>query len=243
MSAVFAGILAFISTLAGGLFALRFRGYLRQILGLTAGVVLGVVAFDIIPEIARTSAEAGKSLTGPMVALLVGFLLFHAFEKTVSAHHAHEVDDAHHHPVPTIGLAAAAGLVLHSFLDGMAIGIGFQAGASVGVAVALAVIAHDFSDGLNTVSLMLAHGNKTRRTVGMLLAGALAPVVGAVVGTMVTFNEEQLAVAIGLLGGFLLYIGTSSVLPEAHRERWSWGIFGLTILGAASVYLVAGALG
>ncbi len=243
MNAVIAGLLAFISTLAGGLFALRYRRYLRQILGLTAGVVLGVVAFDIIPELVSITGESGQTLTAPMVALLAGFLVFHAFEKSVSAHHAHEAEDDHHHPVPIVGVAAATGLIAHSFLDGVAIGVGFQASAAVGLAVALAVVAHDFSDGLNTVSLMLAHGNQTRRTIVMLLAGAIAPVVGALVGTLVNFNQSELAIAIGLLGGFLLYIGTSSVLPEAHRERWSWPIFGLTVVGAASVYAVSRALG
>lgn len=224
--------------------------------------MLAVVVFDIIPEIARTAESSGIDIVIPMIALLSGFLLFHVLEKTVSAHHAHEDEaacedengaarntkgshmHAHTHTtaVPAIGLLSAAGLVAHSFLDGVAIGLSFQVNTQVGVAVTLAVVAHDFSDGLNNVSLMLAHGNRTKPTVLMLLAGAIAPVIGVIVASLIVFSPTQLSVCIGLLGGFLLYIGTSSVLPEAHRERFSWSVFGLTIVGAVFTFLVTQAL-
>src|SRR6266496_5685103 len=129
----------FLSTLLGGVTALRNRDRLHRILGYTAGVILGVVAFDLLPEIFRTVSEQHMDPTLPMITLVIGFLLFHIIEKTIALHHAHD-EEYGEHTHPQVGLASAVALVGHSFLDGVGIGLGFQAGQVVGVTVAVAVI-------------------------------------------------------------------------------------------------------
>ena len=66
----------FAATLPGGLFALRYRAWLDVILGFTAGVLLGVVAFDVLPEIFATARENGANADDAMIALVLSFLLF-----------------------------------------------------------------------------------------------------------------------------------------------------------------------
>src|SRR6195952_5487472 len=168
---------AVLSTLGGGAMALRYRDRLHYLLGFTAGVLLGVVAFDLLPEVFALAREHQFDPTAAMIALVVGFLLFHSLEKFVLVHPAQEDHYSHHHH-PNVGLASATVLAAHSCMDGVAIGIGFQVSPMVGLTVAIAVIAHDFSDGLNTVSLMLRHQNSTRRAMTMLAVDAIAPLVG-----------------------------------------------------------------
>jgi ZIP family zinc transporter len=237
MLPLFAGLSAFISTLSGGLFAIRYRRYLNRILGFTAGVVMGVIAFDVLPEIFDILNQQAADATGAMIALLAGFFAFHISEKLISSHHAHEADAAHH-TNPKVGVLSAAGLVGHSFLDGVGIGLAFQVNVEIGLAVTLAVIAHDFSDGLNTVSLMLAHGNELRRTILMLIAGAAAPILGVLSTKLVHLSEYQLTLYLGFFAGFLLYIAAACILPEAHRHYFSWKNFGLTLLGATFMFVV-----
>src|ERR1700675_4231928 len=113
MSAVLLSLATFISTCAGGLFALKFRDRLHFILSFTAGVLLGVVSFDILPEIFELAHAQQIDAIGAMIALVVGFLLFHSLEKFVLIHHVHETDYvAHHHP--EVGLLSAFSLVGHS---------------------------------------------------------------------------------------------------------------------------------
>ena len=162
--------LTFWSTLAGGLFALHHKDRLHLILGFSAGVILGVVAFDLLPEIAHLSQETGISFTVPMVALVCGFLGFHIVEKGLLLHNAHEGEYGNHHH-PTVGLASALALAGHSLTDGIAIGLAFQVSHSVGWTVGIAVLGHDFADGLNTVSLMLANGNDRRESPAAAGAG------------------------------------------------------------------------
>jgi len=228
---------AFASTTAGGLFAIRYRQYLHLILGFTAGVVVGVVGFDLLPEIFRLTSEYGVEPSRPMVALVVGFLLFHAVEKLLLIHRGQELSYADHHH-PDVGLLSALALVGHSFVDGVGIGLGFQVSPRVGLVVATAVIAHDFADGLNTVGLMLAHQNTQRRALAMLALDALAPLAGAASTLAVQMPPPLLPLYLGFFAGFLLYIGAADILPEAHSHRSSALTIALTCLGAAFVFVV-----
>lgn len=227
----------FVSTLLGGLFALRSRKRIHYILGYSAGVILGLIAFDLLPEIFAITQQQNIDPTWPMLTLVTGFLLFHIVEKTIAIHHSHDPDctDNKH---PHIGLASAMALVGHSFLDGVGIGLGFQAGETVGIAVAIAVIAHDFTDGLNTVSLMLNHNNSRRRTISLLLLGALAPILGVLSTLLFQPGESALALYLGFFAGFLLYIGASDILPEAHSKKSSKVTIFMTVLGVVFMFIV-----
>lgn len=221
----------------GGLFALRHKDRLHRILGYTAGVLLGVVAFDLLPEVFKSMQELGLGPTSPMIALVAGFLVFHIVEKSILLHHSQESEySGHQHP--QVGLASALALSGHSFLDGVGIGLGFQVNAGVGIAVAIAVIAHDFTDGLNTVSLMLVNRNTSRRAFGLLLIDALAPIVGVLSTLLFHIPDRGLVLYLGFFAGFLLYIGASEILPEAHSKHSSYTTIGLTIAGVLFIFVV-----
>lgn len=226
-----------LSTALGGLVALRNRDRLHLLLGFSAGVIMGVVAFDLLPEIADLAAQTGTAFRTPMIGLAVGFLGFHVLEKSLLLHHSHESEyGAHHHP--SVGLASALALSAHSLTDGIGIGLAFQVDATVGVAVAIAVIAHDFADGLNTVALMLAHGNDRARTLALLALDAAAPLLGAALTLLFTVPDRDLLIYLGVFAGFLLYIGASDILPEAHANHPSRLTLVMTVLGTAGIYVV-----
>jgi ZIP family zinc transporter len=241
MTAVLLSVATLASTLGGGLFALRFRDRLHYLLSFTAGVLLGVVSFEVIPEIFQLAQRRAIDATGAMVALVVGFLFFHSLEKFVLIHHAHEADYAEHRH-PQVGVISALALVGHSLLDGVAIGLAFHVSQAVGISVAIAVIAHDFCDGLNTVGLMLTHRNTTRRSTAMLVLDAVAPVLGAASTLLFQVPASALILYLGFFAGFLLYIGVSDILPEAHSgasPATAIRLIGLTGVGAAFTFVVA----
>jgi len=234
----------FASTLLGGLVALRNKDRLHLVLGFTAGVILGVVAFDVLPEIVKLSNSTGTDFGRPMVALVIGFLAFHVVEKFVLIHDVHEHEYAsHEHHNPTVGLASALALAGHSFGDGIAIGLGFQVSNSVGLAVAVAVVGHDFADGLNTMALMLTHGNNRNRSLALLLVDAIAPVLGAASTLLFTLSDTALLLYLGVFAGFLLYIGASDILPEAHANHPSRLTLVMTIAGTALTWVLIRGIG
>lgn len=237
MTLVFFAFCAFLSTFIGGLVGLRYKDRLHLILGFTAGVLLGVVAFDIFPEMIELITKTKIEPIFPMLALVTAFLLFHIFEKTLLLHHQHE-ETYEHHKHPKVGIASALALSAHSFLDGVGIGLGFQVSPSVGLLIAVAVIAHDFSDGLNTVSLMLVHKNTSRKALLMLVVDALAPILGGLSTLLFSVPDELLVIYLGFFAGFLLYIGASDILPEAHRQKSSYRTIMMTLLGVGLIFSI-----
>ena len=226
-----------LSTALGGLVALRARDRLHLVLGFSAGVIVGVIAFDLLPEIATLANQTGTDFRRPMIGLAVGFLGFHILEKFLLLHHSHEGEyGTHHHP--SVGVASALALSGHSLTDGIGLGLAFQVNHTVGFTVAAAVIAHDFADGLNTVSLMLAHGNNQRRSLALLALDAATPVLGAALTLLFTVPDRELLIYLGVFAGFLLYIGASDILPEAHANHPSRLTVLMTVLGVASMYVV-----
>ncbi|MGE5392697.1 MAG: ZIP family metal transporter [Candidatus Saccharibacteria bacterium] len=231
-------LLTFVSTFLGGLVSLKYKDRLHLILGFTAGVLLAVVSFDVLPEIIELIGKTGIETWKPMLALVVGFLVFHILEKWLLIHHAHE-DAYGDHKHPTVGVLSALALILHSFMDGFGIGLGFQLSQTAGILVATAVIAHDFSDGLNTVSLMLAHKNTDRKALTFLFFDAIAPLLGGLSTLLFKFPSSLLVIYLGFFAGFLLYIGAADILPEAHSKNSSIKTVLMTILGVGLIFAVS----
>jgi zinc transporter ZupT len=238
MSAAWA-LLAFAMTLAGGAFAFRYRKSLQAIMAFSAGLLIGVVFLDLVPEISEIAREASIDMRGLMVVLIFGFLAIFLLEKGTIIHSEKlHGEPGHHHAV---GLVGAIGLSFHSFLDGLAIGVGFQAGSEVGLVVLMAVLAHDFADGLNTVTFMLATRNSRWRTIALLVVDALAPVAGALMANVLQIQPWMLAYQLAFFAGFLLYLGASDLLPHVH-ERPRLALIFSTIAGLGSAYVVVTAL-
>ncbi len=237
MEAILFSFLTFVSTALGGLFAIKNREKLHFIMSFTAGVLLAVCFFDILPEAFKIVTENNLDVTGLTVATVVGFIAFHVLEKTILIHSSHEEEYAiHKHPI--VGLVGAAGLSFHSFLDGVGIGLGFQVSPHVGLIIAIAVIAHDFSDGLNTVTLMLTHKNTKEKAIKLLIVDAIAPILGVLSTFLFEIPENILVIYLGFFAGFLLYIGASDLLPEAHSKHSSFTMIAMTILGALFIFVV-----
>ena len=237
MTAFILALAAAFAALMGGYLAIQGRKNLNLTLGFTAGVILGLVAFDLLPEIFKIVQSTGLDAKWPMITLVVGFLLFHTIEKFILLHHPQE-ESYGPHVHPHVGLASALALSGHSFLDGVAIGVAFQVNKAAGVAVAIAVISHRFADGFNTTNVMLHHRNKLQRAKRLLYLAAVMPVLGVLLANVVTFSERSLAVYLGFFAGFLLYIGASDILPQAHSEGSSRKTIGLTILGVIFMFIV-----
>jgi zinc transporter ZupT len=238
MSALWA-LLAFAMTLAGGAFAFRYQRYLQAIMAFSSGLLIGVVFLDLIPEIIELAQAASVDTRTLMLTLIAGFMSIFLLEKLTIIHSEKTHDTPGHHH--NVGLAGAIGLSFHSFLDGLAIGIGFQAGSEVGFVVLLAVLAHDFADGLNTVTFMLATRNSRWRTIALLVLDALAPVAGALLAQVLRIDPSVLAFQLAFFAGFLLYLGASDLLPHVHEHPKFTLIF-FTVLGLVTAGAVVFAL-
>jgi ZIP family zinc transporter len=224
--------LTVLSTLAGGYVALRLRRDLATLIALTGGIVVAVALFDVLPE----ALEAVGDEHRVMALVGAGFLLFFFAERALVLHHRDEPEQARAHA--HVGVFGAAGLSLHSFIDGLGIGLAFGLDETTGFLVFVAVVSHDFADGLNTVSFILSQSNDRRQAVRWLAVDAAAPLVGAIVGASMSLSEENLGYLLAAYAGFFLYMGATDLLPEAHRHP-TLVRTGLTALGFVVVFAVS----
>lgn len=238
--------LTFVSTFLGGAIALRTRGSLRYYFAFSGGTLLAIALTDLLPEAVEASADTPGYRRAVFYVVLASFILFHLVERYVLVHevHDHGGHDAataasKHHEAHVTGGLGASGLVVHSFLDGVAIGAAFQASAGVGVVVALAVIAHDFADGVNTVTLTRRVSRSPGRALAFLVADAVAPVAGALVTLLVHIGERWLALALAFFVGHFLYIAASDLIPEMHRGERSWRVLAVHLAGVLTIIVLA----
>jgi ZIP family zinc transporter len=243
LTAILVSAGAFLSAFAGGLVALRAVRHVGMIIAVGAGIRIGAAFFDLIPEAA---VLVGGSLDTVMLATAVGFLAFYGIEKLTAVHVGHEAaaeldhgDAAHRH----VGLIGASGMSLHSFLDGVALAAGLAVGGGLGLVIAVVVIVHRFSDGISVVSLLLAARTPAREAYRWVSVIAIAPVLGVLLGLVVTVPDDVLGVMLAVFAGFFLYVGAAELLPEAHRsDRSRWVVLG-TLGGVVAIYLFSLATG
>ncbi len=223
----------FLSTIIGGTVVLRFRSSLPYFFAFAAGSLMGAAFLDILPESLKIAGHAGVPARHLMVTMVLSFFFYHLVERFFVTHHI-EQPEAHGHIMGPIG---AGSLVIHSFLDGAAIAAAFQVNTSVGMLVALAVIFHDFTDGINTVTLMLKNNQPSRNSAVFLLLDAVAPVLGVFAVSRVNFPEDILAFVLAFFVGEFIYIGAANLLPETKQFQ-SRRILLATAAGVALIFVL-----
>jgi ZIP family zinc transporter len=233
MNVLLIALAASVATFIGGSFALKFRDKLHLILGFSAGAVAGVALFDLLPEAIELGTAYHSSAT---IALFVALGLFgYLILDRLILLHTHEEDDEVNAPR---GFFGAFTLSTHSFLDGMAIGVGFQVSSVVGLVITVAVLTHDFSDGINTVNLVLKNGGSWRQAFNWLLVDAAAPVAGAASTLFFHIPESTIGLVLAVFVGTFLYLSASDLIPESHHRHPRALTTIMTLLGAALIYLV-----
>ena len=262
-----AALLPFFSTLFGGVAALRLRHRLHAFMALAAGVVVATAVADLLPEAFGLVGADGALKVGIAAVIgFIGFSLVEAFLHQSSFEHAlegegadgHDHGDAHVHqediapPKPgaligpprrgrlILAILPPISLIIHSTLDGMAIGLAFQAGGQLGIIVLLAVLAHDFADGMNVVTLALDAAHGERLAIALLLLDALAPVAGALLSTVIAISPESLGLLLAGFGGVFIAVGAGHLLPESQHldPRRGPALVAISAVGAALVLIV-----
>lgn len=222
-----------VATLLGGWFALKYQDKLHLILAYSAGAVIGVAFFDLLPESFNLAAGRFSALTVTSLVAL-GFISYTILSHVLTLHaHAEEENERSH----THGHFGAGSLSLHSFLDGLGIGLAFKASVALGLVIALGVIAHDFSDGLNTVTMVLKNQGSRLQAFKWLLADAAAPVLGIIAASFIRVSDSTLGLVLAVFAGFFFFIGASDLLPESRHHHAKFWTSLLTVAGLATIYI------
>jgi ZIP family zinc transporter len=101
------------------------------------------------------------------------------------------------------------------------------------------VLTHDFSDGINTVNLVLRSGGSWRDALRWLMADASAPLLGVASTMFFRIPEPALALLLSVFVGTFLYLSASDLIPESHHRHPRALTTVMTLAGALVLYGVA----
>ena len=233
-----------IATTSGGFIAIKSKDRLHIVLGLSAGLLLGLVAFDLLPEVFEMGTSEFLHAPVVSIALIAGFLLLHFYEQIFGSHEPAESDYGHDHShasniAGSLGALAMGG---HVFLDGIALGVAFSVSNKLGLAVFIALLVHAFSDGLNTVSFLIKSGSWGKKGFWLLGVDAIARISGAAIGSSFAVNDNFVGLYLALFAGIVIYLATAHILPEAHSRHSSRYTILATISGVAIMWALVGFL-
>ena len=183
---------------------------LEAMVALSAGFMICASLADMLPE----AIERGGH-TAALVAL-GGYLLVHLTQHTL-VQHFHFGEETHQ-VSETVSLSALVGLLMHTFVDGVAIASGFQVSTSLGVIVFVAILLHKFPEGLAISSLFLAAGAGRARALGAAALLGAATIVGVLVTQLVAPVATH---GLALSAGVTLYVGASNLVPE-FQGKTGW---------------------
>lgn len=183
---------------------------LNAMIAFSAGFMISVALVDMAPEaIARNGAAAGWIMLG-------GYLIVHLTQHTI-ARHFHFGEETHH-VTQAVGISALVGLLLHMFVDGVAIASGFGIGTPVGILIVVAIILHKLPEGSAISSLFLAAGFGRSRALAAGVALGVATVLGAIfTQAFSVLGKYGLAISAGVT----IYVAASNLVPEfQHKRGW-----------------------
>jgi ZIP family zinc transporter/zinc and cadmium transporter len=192
---------------------------------LSAGFMISVALLDLTPDAIKTHGESAA------LVILIGYLLVHLTQHTL-APHFHFGEEVHH-VSKMVSFSALAGLILHTFVDGVAIASGFGVSHALGLLVFLAILLHKLPEGLAISSLFLASGESRRAALAASGALALSSLLGALLTLQVPLLGEY---GLPLAAGVTLYVGASNLVPEFQGKR-EWRLPISFFLGCAIYYV------
>lgn len=241
------GALAAFANVVGGLvllpsaFQRNYKLFLKYLLGIGAGFMLAVTVFEIFPKsVALWQSRSGgdEDLAMPMLLLLGGFLLTQFVEHTIAPHfhlgeemHCEDEDHSHDLISGRSAYTAVAGLVIHTFFDGVSIAAASQIDTRVGLLVFIAVLMHKFPEGFTIGSMVLAAGKGSRQVMITTSLLGLTTFVGVISFYFVGANFAAVnAYALPVAGGVTLYVAASDLIPEVNHHH------GVSIWGSLAIF-------
>lgn len=233
MSPLVYALLSALANVAGALAvagrARRGMRLLDALIAVAAGFMISVAMTQLVPEALRRGGQSAP------IIMLMGYLAVHLTQHTLTRHF--HFGEETHRVTTAISMSALAGLLMHTFVDGVAIAAGFTVGPELGALVFIGVVLHKLPEGLAIASLFLAAGQPPR--IAVAAAGALG--LTTLLGVMFTALLQPLADhGLPLAAGVTLYVAASNLVPEFQSRRgWSLALY---FFGGCGLFTLAWSL-
>lgn len=227
LNVLFFGTLAGLATFVGIFLVVKKEKWVRDnliyLLSFSAGILLSFSLLHLLPESVELTSYG-------YFYCVVSFFAFYVIEHLLSIHHCEEGKDCDNHE--SFSLISWIGLLVHSLIDGVVIGAGFEISQTLGILSTLAVLLHELPEGISSMSVMLYGGFSVKKATARSSWVALATPMGAL-GTyflLKNISSSFLGILLAIAAGSFLYVAASDLIPEIHRKSKCANIV-LTLVG------------
>jgi zinc and cadmium transporter len=215
-SSIVAVSIVSILSLIGAISLVLREAWLRQALivlvAFAAGALLGDAFLHLLPEVVEETGELGLPTS---FAVLAGVSTFFVLEKGLHWHHSHIGHEETVHPVAVTNLVGDG---LHNFLDGAIVAASFAASPELGIATTVAVAIHEIPQELGDFGILVHSGLSPKRALMFNLLSGLTAIAGAVAVLAFTPVETIERAMIPFTAGAFIYIASTDLMPEIHKE-------------------------
>lgn len=192
---------------------IKIKNILLYLVSFAAGALLGDVFIHLLPE---AVGKFGFTLQLSIYVLL-GILVFFILEKFIQWRHCH-IPTAEDHPHP-LAFMNLIGDSLHNFMDGMIIAGSYLVSIPLGFATTLAVILHEIPQEISDFGILLHGGFTKKKALLFNLFSAFLAIVGAAIVLIIGTSIENFSLfLIPFTAGGFIYIASSDLIPEMHKE-------------------------
>jgi zinc transporter, ZIP family len=197
---------------------------------------LGAAPFLLVARLARSWVGLANALAGGFMLaasallfftgarentlrMLIGALVGVLFVAGVS-HRLAGREDVHFAALAGADARKALLLVgvmtVHSFAEGVGVGVSFGGGAKLGLVTAIAIAIHNIPEGLAISLVLVPQGVGVRRAAGWSIFSSLPqPLVAVPAFLFVAFFDGLVPLGLGFAGGAMLWMVAARVIPDA----------------------------
>jgi zinc and cadmium transporter len=210
LSAIAVSLISFVGVATLAIRDSIFQKILLLLVAFSAGGLMGGAFLHLLPE----SLEDIEPLQGFLI-LLIGFSSFFLLERFLRWRHCHE-EECEIHPVTYLNLMGDG---LHNFIDGVVIAASYLAGFHIGVVTTIAVAMHEIPQELGDFAVLVYGGYSKLKALIFNFASAVMAIFGAMLGYFFILTPELFIYVLPFAAGNFLYIASSDLIPELHKER------------------------
>jgi zinc and cadmium transporter len=208
--------------IAAGLTVAVLGRLVRQLVSLSAGLLLGVALLHVLPEAFESRAGAHELFATLLAGLLFFFLLEKAELYRHGHHHEGDGHDHHHHfdhqQAGQGGWAVLVGDAIHNFCDGVVIAAAFLVDTGLGVVTALAVIAHEIPQEVGDYIVLLNAGFSRPKALAFNALSGLGAVAGGVLGYFAVGPWEALFPYFLVVAcSSFIYVAVADLIPQLQK--------------------------
>lgn len=222
---------------------LRYPKSVGLLQGLSAGMLLAVVFFGIIPEGTKILEGAFNSsyILIFVISMTIGALLLPSFEKVLPVQHHHEFEDSHHHKPKSVAYIVLGAFGIHSMFELLAILVTGSSDPILGWSLILIIGLHNIPIGFIINSQLKALGVSFKRVILMVFSLIVLQCLIAIMLYLLLLpfiTDGLTGILLGITSGVMLYLTFDELLPQIYKDAKQHAVNACVIAGILGMYLL-----